>query len=596
MSDKKFLITIYIIFTIFVCIFTSNFLNNEDKIYSCNFVMSNQMFFRTFEQLNENFFAGISNILRLVAEAPFNPLHILPLFPFYYMFGNSSRFGFIIGIELFYMIPITLLLLYYLYKEIIHYDSKYKLMNIAVLISVLFMPALWFPSLRGQAEIITFIPVFLMIIYFSKINFEENNNIRNALLLGLSMYLVFILRRFFIVFDAAIVLTIFLFGLNRIIKNRTDSIKKLINLGLNSIIIPSCMFLGLMCVFQFPYIISCLETKDIVIKAYVYRNCFETIISCFYLLGYKLILLILALISVFLWADKNTKKNITFLTSILFFYTCIFSFYLFIDIYLNLILVFISVIIISGFYYFALHIKQTRKNNILPNLLSAIFILYIIFSFLYFFNTLGYNIKKFPKYPTIEYITSTPYKFSYIVKKSIKEIDKTLKEEIKNNPDAKITVYATLDETMSYFILESYSTFTDKILLKHLNPTSEYFSNEGIPNQNLNADFVVVSDPVRFEERKKGFLPLFNASEAFLNSENIGKSYTCIKEISFYVNRKNNKAEKVTLYIFKKTKPVTPEQVNELYNSIIEEVPQFADIYKNKMEEYKNFYEINTNK
>ena len=124
--------------------------------------------------------------------------------------------------------------------------------------------------------------------------------------------------------------------------------------------------------------------------------------------------------------------------------------------------------------------------------------------------------------------------------------------------------------------------------------TAEYFTFEAIEAENLDSKYVIVTDPIRLHFEEKDFLPLFKAGQAFINNQNIAKNYELIFKKE-YEYEKYFHNPTVTVYIYKKNKPVEPELVRELYDSIIQEAPKYKDIYDEKYQEYVDFYNTKYN-
>ena len=142
------------------------------------------------------------------------------------------------------------------------------------------------------------------------------------------------------------------------------------------------------------------------------------------------------------------------------------------------------------------------------------------------------------------------YPYSFTGKESFIEIYDFIKKETSSKSGLCITTYA-ISDLFNYWLLYSYSSFDDKVIKNKLYRTAEYFTFEGIEAENLDSEYVIVTDPIRLHFDEKDFLPLFRAGQAFINNKSIAKNYELIFKKEYEYSRFSF-SPTVVVYIFKK--------------------------------------------
>lgn len=592
-SRETFLL--FFIYCIFICFFSYNFISAEDKIYECMYLESNVNYFELFSIKASSVKEYWSNIYFLMTTCPLNFIIILPLYPFYKIFGDISREGFIIGIQLFYMVPLLFILINLFYSRLAKYSVNNTTFNIFVICSFLFCAPIHYLVLRGYASICAFIPLFILLYIAMSTKFEERIGFKKILLFGLLIYLVFHLRRFLLIADISIIATSFLFALYRIVKSNEKSLKELFTklccLVNNLFVFPACISLILFYIFQRDNFFAYFKFSSDIYTAYNTVSFFDNLNGFYYYFGLVNTILLIASSLIILFVKNENRKNAIFILFTALGYLLAFLFYEIFTEYL-----FFFYILSILLFLYSVSLLFNKINSFFPKMLvkfSIIFlIIYVMFNFVLLFlpkESFSENIySKFEKIHIKPDDSMKFYPYSFYKKESFLEVYDFIKNEIKDESDICITAYATT-HLFNYWLLYSYSSFDDKIIKNHMYRTAEYFSFEAIEAENLDSKYVIVTDPIRLFHEEKDFLPLFKAGKAFINNQNIAKNYELIFKKEYeYEKYFHNPI--VTIYIYKKNKPVEPELVRELYDSIIQEAPKYKDIYDEKYKEYVDFY------
>jgi hypothetical protein len=125
-----------------------------------------------------------------VSSLDYNPLAAVLLYPFYLISGDG-RTSYVVGICLLYLLPAIVV------------TSRLGLLAApsanAILIFVMaftYIP-FWTPSLRGMVDIVGLIPLGLATLLILKTEFLSKRPIRYSILLGILIYLPFVLRRWY---------------------------------------------------------------------------------------------------------------------------------------------------------------------------------------------------------------------------------------------------------------------------------------------------------------------------------------------------------------------------------------------------------------
>lgn len=601
-KDRKFLL-LFFVYALFCTTFAYLYISSEDKMYPANIVIPNFMYIEFFDSIFIDKVNIFSSLREYLMNQAYNPLPVLLLFPFYLIFGAGSRLGYVLGIELFYILPLIFIILYFIYKKLVSYNEKNTLLNIYILTSLFFNTTLYFSALRGYSDIIIFIPYFILLLFFIDFKFEEKQNFFKIALFSVILYSIFVMRRCYIVLDFSLIVTFLIFSFVRIFSNfksftKNEILKKLSYLTINLLFIPGIIFCSLMFILQKNYILYSLSLKLEVFNAYQGTSLLYNLNDFVMMFGYFAFIVFILLFVPSLFVKDSKKSNFLFLISTVVFYVLPFLTYTIINNFGFFFVLSMQLVLIYTLDKITI-LTSSFNKKIIANFMIFIMLIFNIFNFITFVSfSPNDETKKFASFlhelknknifaNAVEGIPSHPYKYNYY--QAFDSFYETLFSEIKNNPNANVTIYAFLDDVVSYYVLKNYSLFNDRILYKNLLPTAEYFNYEGIPPRNLDADYVIVSNPVRQIFIEEDFLPLYFASNAFFENKNISQSYECIFSAKEKYLREDM-SEFFELRIYKKVRPVTPSQAEDFFNSIVQEQNSLQDLYSRFISEYAFYF------
>ena len=249
-------------------------------------------------------------------------INILPLYPFSLIFKGHYFFFFIIGNLFLYTIPLIGILLFTVFTKIINWREN-KIFNVFIITSILFMPQLYLNTFLGLSEISNLILIFLLIYKTYNIDFSKKLPVKNMILLGLTLYAIFFLRRFYCVFDISYIIAIILINIPRIINSKELEKSKLFFNLLKNILIVGFAFTFFFLVFNFKYVISSLSVGNSVYEAY---NCgvIDNLIKIVHSIGIlqiSLLIISIILIIIRIIYKKEDNQYIKFLFVIFLFYS-----------------------------------------------------------------------------------------------------------------------------------------------------------------------------------------------------------------------------------------------------------------------------------
>ena len=185
------------------------------------------------------------------------------------------------------------------------------------------MPQLYLNTFLGLSEISNLILIFLLIYKTYNIDFSKKLPVKNMILLGLTLYAIFFLRRFYCVFDISYIIAIILINIPRIINSKELEKSKLFFNLLKNILIVGFAFTFFFLVFNFKYVISSLSVGNSVYEAY---NCgvIDNLIKIVHSIGIlqiSLLIISIILIIIRIIYKKEDNQYIKFLFVIFLFYS-----------------------------------------------------------------------------------------------------------------------------------------------------------------------------------------------------------------------------------------------------------------------------------
>lgn len=179
---------------VLICLLISYFFTaTENDIYSFDFLAYWQMFSDYSAMLFNDPSLYIRKTLHEVYSQDYNPLASSIIAPAYYLFGGS-RFVFISTVSICYLIPVSYLT-YLIVRDATKINNAVTY-AVCLFISVSFI-GYWKPILRGYPDIVSMIPLLYCIYYTQRHSLSLKIDIRRAVLVGILLWLPFVLRRWY---------------------------------------------------------------------------------------------------------------------------------------------------------------------------------------------------------------------------------------------------------------------------------------------------------------------------------------------------------------------------------------------------------------
>jgi hypothetical protein len=150
-----------------------------------------------------------------ISSLDYNPLAAVLLYPVYFISGGS-RTSYVIGICLLYLLPAVVV------ASLVALRVAPAANAVIIFVMAITYIPFWTPSLRGMVDIVGLIPLGLATILIFKTEFFSKRSISSAILLGILVYLPFILRRWYAYSIITFLILAFVFGVvSRIRRGKT---------------------------------------------------------------------------------------------------------------------------------------------------------------------------------------------------------------------------------------------------------------------------------------------------------------------------------------------------------------------------------------
>lgn len=184
------------------------------------------IYWRAFQDYGKFLAANPPQALRQVFAAirsqDYNPSGVLPLFPFYALFG-PGRIVYVSAVALSYLLP-TALIATAIYARI----AKTAGMPLVFLMALTFLP-FWTPTLRGMLDIGGLVFLGLATLLLFRSYFLTRRPVINGLVIGLLIWLPFLFRRWYAYSIVIFFVTAFLIGCAKVAYERSGR-RAIINL------------------------------------------------------------------------------------------------------------------------------------------------------------------------------------------------------------------------------------------------------------------------------------------------------------------------------------------------------------------------------
>lgn len=551
---KKDFVIVFLISIICGSIFTFLYVKNESPIYVYDYGGYHQQYCNAFELLSNDKNGFCSFVKDSIRNNDYNVSPILILAPFYKVFC-FSRFGYILGLVLCYVVP-AIVLAIFCAKVMLKKEFSVKHVYLIGVLSFLFT-RFWAPTLRGLPDIIGVIPMVIATIIFFKCSLIKRQKIWVPILLGLVCYSEFLFRRWYVYSIIGFLVSFVILDFLDLIKiehidKKKSILNAIINYSLTGFTMITCLF-----ICQFPLVQRIIATNYS--EGYsAFQVPFKYhLLSIFSEFGP--VYCLLAVIGL-IWAiyKKEHRRNGLFLLfSII---ICYFSFSgvqaMGVHHYLSISLWFF----LLDIYGILCCIQLTKNKKVISNIIWVVVISLFIINFLSTF--VFRNIR-------IPWITqNNKYcKFKYENFDNLMNLINDLDNEI-GDKNVKFSVSAS-SEVLSDNIVDLLGSTRLKAKVVY---NSAIDLRDGLNFNSLMSEYMIVSDIPQTGVNPQGQFVVSIPNNEIYNGTSIGKAYTRILGPYFL-------DENVKAYIYKKDRAFTIEEVEEYFNKLVEKIPQWNEKY-----------------
>lgn len=539
----------YVIVGIILLMIPINYVSLEHKVYFWD-LSGYWNFWRGFaNDFSINSVDAVRKLLSTVRNDDYNQLPIL-IPSLFSIFPMDSRLSYILSIVVFYFIPVIFLINYLL--SIV--DVKYSQMN-SIVFSFLLSTSIvfWAPILRGYPDICGLIFILCSIIFTLKNDFTKKISLRKAILLGILLWLPFVLRRWYAYTIVSLylslpILNLFYYKIGRISFNAIKNV-------LFNFFIAGLVTIGFSLIFQFGLINRIISVNYSEIYS-AYQNGFMYSLSFFRdnLGVFSLIIFCIGILGI-------KKENLFFVWFCLF--NLIFSFFLF------------TRTQTPGIQHnlpFALWVTLISFLGI-SRLINKMFLsryIVIILSFLISGCVMLYSLFNYPilsnnYYATAQFLPVKVANYSEYLR-----LNNFLQDKLIGSTD-KVTIYSSsgilngqMLSSLSEQKLDSYITSTKDVDLRDL-----------LNIDGLMSKYVIVTNPIQIhlgsEAQKVVTIPV----ESILENKNIGNAYKKL-DTEFKLS------DDVVAYIYEKYRAFSTNELDLFLNEFYTVYPNWKLLYEKK--------------
>lgn len=556
-------ISVTIFFLVLTTIFVYRYVKNESPVYIYDYSGYHEMYKRFSNEFMTSKRAYIKEVISSIRNSDYNCSPIVLLLPFYMIF-KASRFGYILGCSLLYVIP-TMILTIVLTKKMIFKeysgnkeDNKFRIMFTIFLCIVSFLYTRWWsPTLRGLPDIIAVIPLTCAGLIVLKHSFIEKQKIYIPMTIGFLMYLCFLFRRYFIYCVIGFYLSLFIKEFIRFLKisDKEERKEKFIN-AFKNFLIAGLTTIFCVLILQLPLVKNILQ-QNYKESYSAYQDTFlNHIVNTVDEFGIVILIFVAIGIIYTLCCKKHRKNGIFCLTNI---FICYGTFATVQGMGVHHYLA-ISVWMFILFIYGVYGICEILKNKLLQNffLIGIILIMSINFSTTYIFRD------------TTIPIISQRNKYCKFYYENFEELERLIGDidKIVSEKNTKFSVFAS-SYILSDNILELLGTDNMK---KSIVYPSIIDLRDGMSFDSLLSEYIIVTNIPQTGTSVEGQRVISVPNNEIVNRTSIGKAYEKISDE--YVLCDGIKA-----YIFKKTRGFTEEEVNEFMYILESYYPEWKEKY-----------------
>ena len=545
-----------------ILIFTYFYVRNESPIY----IFDYSGYFENFKLMGELLVTNIKEFLNTlivsIRSMDYNYSSVVLLMPFYYLFGNS-RLVYIEALTIVYLFP-SILLIVYSFMQIIKRNNKLnnkeELIYYTFTILLTFMyTRLWSPTLRGLSDISGLIPIIISFIIVYKKPLTEKIKIRYPILLGITVYLPFLLRRWYVYYIIGFYLSLFIMDFIYFLKSNRK--KEVFFNCLKNYFIAGITTLLLAVICQLPLLKNILSQdysnayngyqQSLMGHLEGFFNEFGIIIILFIIIG-----LILSIVR-----KKYIKPTIFCLLNIIIFWISFGTVQsMGVHHYLG-ISFWVIIIVMIGIR----HLYELLPKKIAYSFLAMILVLFAI----NFCTTFIFRDSHIP----IISQNNTYYKFKYINYSELIRLINDLEtlmidpiDQTSENPKFSVLAESTAISDNLIDLLGNTDIKDNIIYATHVD------SRDGINFNSLFTKYIVVTNPSQLGTNPEGQYTIDVPNQMIYNEEGIGKAYNLVSGPYFLDNE-------VEAYIYEKIRSFTRNEVEEYFDSLYNYYPEWQEKY-----------------
>jgi len=239
---------------LFIVAFCAAYIHREHPVYVWDYAHYWTLYQHYGASLAIDPLRAFKSLLVEIDTLDYNPLGVIPLFPFYELFGGG-RLPYVAAVALLYLLPTAVLATWLARRNI---DARGANELWLFVIALTFVP-FWTPTLRGMVDISGTLFIGLATLLLFRTDFLRSRPVHYGLLLGFLLWMPFLLRRWYaysiVIFFAAAVIV----GMAKTVieKKSRSAIYNLIS----ALTIAGCVLLALIALFQKDLAVRILSTS-----------------------------------------------------------------------------------------------------------------------------------------------------------------------------------------------------------------------------------------------------------------------------------------------------------------------------------------------
>jgi hypothetical protein len=555
----------FLLTLVFVNVFTIIYIKQERYVYNWDLVGYWEQYAYIGRNLVLTPIATIKSIVTSVRYNDYNYLPVLPLLPFYYLFGES-RIGYILAISNIYLVPSIIILTFLSEKIINSYRQNIDLTIFSlILLTIATFGSLWIPTLRGYPDVGGIFFIGLILLIYEERPPEKQNMIL-LFLTALFLFIISINRRYYnfwvLAFFAAAFLERFSFIAINETKNYRDYLKLIRNLFIICVV-----YIILYFIISGPLLKKQVTTDWSNVYGAYKHNLSWLQRALDFPNHFGLLFSILSILGLFFSIRIRRIRYFVFfialqavITIIAFTRVQSFDFHQYLLIS-SALLILAAIFIERSVSFF--------KNSLPRNIYIVIYLAFIISLFA---NTFIPNFTV-PR-PVAFLFPQKGYK--PLIRGDMEEIRKLVEfvERLSaNKPAATYYVLASSEVLNSSIMKNAVRAYDeDSPLILKIHETADLDRRDGFPIEFFDSRYVIVAVPAQYHLGKQDQKVISIPDERILNKAGIGMNYKKLPE-SF------NLDQDVKVYIYEKEKPPDYQEIEEVLNEFLTYYPDFKTRY-----------------